>query len=114
MRRSGYGVPGRDNKENNMSYALLEKEMESLDEAQRDAVVMFARFLVSQKSNFAPVAVQKLETHGGDQSWEAFERIRAKAAIDHKGHEWTMDEIDAEIAASRRERRERQLAGTTA
>ena len=94
-----------------MSYALLEKEMESLDEAQRDAVVMFARFLVSQKSNFAPVAVQKFETHGGDQSWEAFERIRAKAAIDHKDHEWTMDEIDAEIAASRRERRERQLAG---
>lgn len=97
-----------------MSYALLEKEMESLDEAQRNAVVMFARFLVSQKSNFAPVAVQKFETHGGDQSWEAFERIRAKAAIDHKGHEWTMDEIDAEIAASRREWRERQLAGTTA
>ena len=30
------------------------------------------------------------------------------------GDIWTMDEINAEIAASRRERRERQLAGTTA
>ena len=97
-----------------MSYALLEKEMESLDEAQQNAVVMFVRFLVSQKSKSAPVAAQKPEMQGGDQSWEAFERIRAKAAIDHKDHEWTMDEIDAEIAASRRERRERQLAGATA
>ena len=45
--------------------------------------------------------------------WNAFDRIRAKSAIDHRDHEWTMEEIDAEIAASRKERRERQLAGAT-
>ena len=49
----------------------------------------------------------------GSLPWNAFDRIRAKSAIDHRDHEWTMEEIDAEIAASRKERRERQLAGAT-
>ena len=97
-----------------MPYAVLEKEMEKLDEAQQDIVVTFVRFLVSQKSKPAPVAAQKSETQNSGKFWDAFERIRAKAAIDHKDHEWTMDEIDAEIAACRRERRERQLARATA
>ena len=33
-----------------MPYALLEKEIQSLDEAQQNAVVLFVRFLLSQKS----------------------------------------------------------------
>ena len=37
-----------------MSYAVLEKEMEELDEAQQNAVVMFVRFLVSQKKGGQP------------------------------------------------------------
>ena len=37
-----------------MSYAVLEKEMEELDEAQQNAVVMFVRFLVSQKNGGKP------------------------------------------------------------
>ena len=37
-----------------MSYAVLEKEMEELDEAQQNAVVMFVRFLVSQKREGQP------------------------------------------------------------
>ena len=44
-------------KEKNMPYAVLEMEMEGLDEAQQNAVVMFVRFLVSQKSMSVPVAV---------------------------------------------------------
>lgn len=40
---------------------------------------------------------------------DAVQRIRAKSAINHD-HEWTMEEIDAEIAASRKERRERAAA----
>ena len=32
-----------------MPYAVIEKEMEGLDEAQQNAVIMFIRFLVSQK-----------------------------------------------------------------
>ena len=39
-----------------MSYAVLEKEMEELDEAQQNAVVMFVRFLVSQKVALKPTA----------------------------------------------------------
>ena len=45
--------------------------------------------------------------------WDAFERIRERSSIVHKDHEWTMDEINAEIAAARKERRERQMAGMT-
>ena len=87
-----------------MPYSVLEKEIERLDEAQQNTVVMFVRFLLSQKSSVTPVGGQKGTEHG-DSSWDAFDRIRMKAAIDHKDHEWTMEEIDAEIAASRRERR---------
>ena len=90
-----------------MPYALLEKEIERLDEAQQNAVVQFVRFLLSQNSAIPPQQKSSLP-------WDAFDRIRAKAAIDHRDHEWTMEEIDAEIAASRKERRERQLAGATA
>ena len=100
-----------------MPYAVLEKEIERLDETQRNTVALFVRFLLSQKASEAPAAVQSMADSRrgrGDSSWEAFERIRAKAAIDHKDHEWTMDEIDAEIAASRKERRDRQRAGTSA
>ena len=37
-----------------MPYAILEKKMEELDEAQQNAVVMFVRFLVSQKKDGVP------------------------------------------------------------
>ena len=97
-----------------MPYAVLEKEIERLDETQQSAVAMFVRFLLSQKAVVVPVARQRngeVYRRSGGSSWEAFDRIRAKAAIDHKDHEWTMEEIDAEIAASRKERRERQHAG---
>ena len=40
---------------------------------------------------------------------DAIQRIRAQSAVIHD-HEWTMEEIDAEIAASRKERRERAAA----
>ena len=33
-----------------MPYAVLEKEIERLDEAQQNAVVLFVRFLLSQQS----------------------------------------------------------------
>ena len=33
-----------------MPYALLEKEIEKLDEAQQNTVVLFVRFLLSQKN----------------------------------------------------------------
>ena len=97
-----------------MPYTVLEKEIERLDETQKNAVVMFVRFLLSQKPAVASVFSDKgVVAHGGDATWNAFDRIRAKAAIDHKNHEWTMEEIDAEIAASRRERREREQASAT-
>lgn len=44
---------------------------------------------------------------------DAIQRIRAQSAINHD-HEWTLDEIEAEIAASRRESRERAAAGAHA
>ena len=98
-----------------MPYAVLEKEIERLDETQKNAVVMFVRFLLSQKPSVASVVSKKdVVTQCGDSRWDAFDRIRTKAAIDHKDHEWTMEEIDAEIAASRRERRERRQAPATA
>ena len=34
-----------------MPYAVLEKEIEKLDETQQNAVVMFVRFLLSQGAN---------------------------------------------------------------
>ena len=33
-----------------MPYAILEKEIQGLDEAQQNAVVLFVRFLLSQKT----------------------------------------------------------------
>jgi hypothetical protein len=33
-----------------MPYAVLQKEIEQLDESQQDTVVMFIRFLLSQKN----------------------------------------------------------------
>ena len=36
-----------------MPYAVLEKEIERLDETQRNAVVLFVRFLLSQKAGAA-------------------------------------------------------------
>lgn len=98
-----------------MPYTVLEKEIERLDETQKNAVVMFVRFLLSQNPSVASVVSKEdIATQGGDSRWNAFDRIRAKATIDHKDHEWTMEEIDAEIAASRRERRERRQAPATA
>ena len=98
-----------------MPYTVLEKEIERLDETQKNAVVMFVRFLLSQNPSVASVVSKEdIATQGGDSRRNAFDRIRAKAAIDHKDHEWTMEEIDAEIAASRRERRERRQAPATA
>ena len=42
--------------EDKMPYAVLEKEIERLDETQQNAVVLFVRFLLSQKAA-APVRV---------------------------------------------------------
>ena len=39
-----------------MPYALLEKEIEKLDETQQNTVVLFVRFLLSQKSAAAATA----------------------------------------------------------
>lgn len=36
-----------------MPYTLLEKEIERLDEAQQNTVVLFVRFLLSQKADSA-------------------------------------------------------------
>ena len=96
-----------------MPYAVLEKEIEKLDEAQQNAVVLFVRFLLSQKASAVPaVAPLREDSHRGcgDSFWSAFMSARADAA-EHIDHEWTMDEIDAEIAASRKERRERRTTG---
>lgn len=41
---------------------------------------------------------------------DAVNRLRAQSAVNHD-HEWSMDEIDAEIAAAREERREQAAAG---
>ena len=41
---------------------------------------------------------------------DAIQRLRAQSAVNHD-HEWTMEEIDAEIAASRRERLTRGNGG---
>ena len=96
-----------------MPYAVLEKEIERLDETQRNIVVLFVRFLLSQKASAVPAAAPSREdSHHvrGDSFWNAFMSARADAA-EHIDHEWTMDEIDAEIAASRKERRERPTTG---
>ena len=39
--------------EDRMPYAVLEKEIERLDETQQNIVVLFVRFLLSQKSHVA-------------------------------------------------------------
>ncbi len=41
-----------------MPFAVLEKEIERLDETQRNTVALFVRFLLSQKAA-APVGVGK-------------------------------------------------------
>ena len=98
-----------------MPYAALENEIEMLSETQRNAVAMFVHFLASRNATVVPISKDlSADTGSIDQSWNAFDRIRAKAAIDHGDHDWTMDEIDAEIAAARKERRERQQAEVTA
>ena len=45
----------------------------------------------------------------GNRLWEAMERDR-KARVARDEREWTMDEIDAEIAAARRERAQKAEA----
>ena len=40
-----------------MPYAVLQKEIEKLDESQQDTVVMFVRFLLSQKNASAKSSV---------------------------------------------------------
>ena len=98
-----------------MPYAALENEIGMLNATQRDAVAMFVHFLISRNATVVPIANAQPNNAGhSDTSWGAFDRIRAKAAIDPKDHDWTMEEIDAEIAAARKERRERQQAGATA
>ncbi len=96
-----------------MPYAVLEKEIERLDETQRNTVALFVRFLLSQKASTVPAAAQlKGDSHCGcgDSFWEAFMSARADVS-EHIDHEWTMDEIDAEIATARKERRERRPTG---
>ena len=41
-----------------MPYAVLEKEIEQLDDVQQNAVVMFVRFLLSQQHFMTPVHVE--------------------------------------------------------
>ena len=97
-----------------MPSVVLEKEIERLDETQRNTVALFVRFLLSQKASEAPAAVQSSggsHRGRGDSFWEAFMSARADVA-EHIDHEWTMDEIDAEIAAARKERRERCPTGS--
>ena len=96
-----------------MPYAVLEKEIERLDETQRNTVALFVRFLLSQKAAAVPAAAQSSgDSHRGhgDSFWNAFMSAKADVA-EHIDHEWTMDEIDAEIAAARKERRERRPMG---
>ena len=40
----------RTKNEDKMPYAVIEKEIERLDEAQQNTVVLFVRFLLSQKA----------------------------------------------------------------
>ena len=52
-----------------MSYTVLEKEMEELDESQQNAVVMFVRFLVSQKNGGQPSSFSFDKPHSRVSSW---------------------------------------------
>ena len=49
-----------------MPYAILEKEIQGLNEAQQNAVVLFVRFLLSQKAGNASTA----DSQSGVQSRE--------------------------------------------
>lgn len=69
-----------------MPYAVLEKEIERLDETQQNAVVLFVRFLLSQKAA-APVG-------GGDS------RPRSPARKDGEGN--PLSELVGCIGGSRR------------
>ena len=69
-----------------MPYAVLEKEIERLDETQQNAVVLFVRFLLSQKAT-APAA------SGGA-------RPRSPAGRDIKGN--PLSELVGCIGGSRR------------
>ena len=51
-----------------MPYAVLEKEIGKLDEAQQNTVVLFVRFLLSQKAAAAPVEGYSAGTHRYDFS----------------------------------------------
>ena len=53
-----------------MPYTVLEKEIERLDETQKNAVVMFVRFLLSQNPSVASVVSKEdIATQGGDSRW---------------------------------------------
>ena len=55
-----------------MPYAVLEKEIEKLDETQQNTVVLFVRFLLSQQSRTslanAPTTVSKIRVEDSERS----------------------------------------------
>ena len=51
-----------------MPYAVLEKEIEKLDETQQKAVILFVRFLLSQKTDAATPEEDKDKPHKYDFS----------------------------------------------
>ena len=69
-----------------MPYAVIEKEMEELDEAQQNAVVMFIRFLVSQKRSGGGVAGNADKPHwqGRSTSRECAKKIPLFGALKGK------------------------------
>ena len=63
-----------------MPYAVLEKEIEQLDEAQQNAVAMFVRFLLSQRANGGG-GIQEV----ANVDSPALEKVRGKAMMRQLG-----------------------------
>ncbi|MBR4617109.1 MAG: hypothetical protein IKO55_15990 [Kiritimatiellae bacterium] len=59
-----------------MPYAVLEKEIGRLDEAQQNTVVLFVRFLLSQKASTAPV-----EGYGAKPRRYDFSRVAGRLKL---------------------------------
>ena len=96
-----------------MAYAVLEKEIEKLDEMQQKTVAQFVRFILSQKASATPVSAQ---LRGGEQSgwgnsiWDSFLSARTDE-IGHIDQEWTTGGIDAEDDAPPKKTRRVSLYG---
>jgi len=79
------------------------------------AITIFMREVVRTGAIPFPLrSSRSIVRNGGRRHFmDAVNRIRAQSAVNHD-HEWTMEEIDAEIAASRKERREQVAVGERA